>query len=190
MDDLLNQLQQIRQRTNELVAGLTSEQLTRRPEPARWSIAECLAHLNITGRGYLPLIEDAIKQGREQKILGSGPFSPGALGRLLKWIAEPPPKFRMRAPKAILPPTTITDPAQVVNDFMRLQDDWERLVRACDGLDLKKIKCKSPFAGLPALRLSAPIPWMLAHERRHLLQAEGVKQQLGTAKAIHQTGSK
>jgi hypothetical protein len=77
----------------------------------------------------------------------------------------------------------------VVNDFMRLQDDWERLVRACDGLDLKKIKCKSPFAGLPALRLCAPIPWMLAHERRHLLQAEGVKQQLGTAKAIHQTGS-
>jgi hypothetical protein len=57
MNDLLNQLQQIRQRTNELVTGLTPEQLTRRPDPAQWSIAECLAHLNVTGASYVPLLE-------------------------------------------------------------------------------------------------------------------------------------
>jgi hypothetical protein len=175
MNDLLNQLQQIRQRTNELVTGLTPEQLTRRPDPAQWSIAECLAHLNVTGATYVPLLESAIQQGRENKVLGKGPFKTGALGRLLKWIAEPPPKFRLRAPKAILPPTTITDPAKVIADFMRLQDTWERLVKESDGLDQEKVKCKTPFPPLPALRLCAPIPWMLAHERRHLLQAEKVK---------------
>src|SRR5690242_10434600 len=183
MDDLLIQLQQIRQQTNELVAGLTSEQLTRRCDPTNWSIAECLAHLNVTGASYVPLLETAIRQGREKKLVGEGPFKPGALGRLLKWIAEPPPKFRMRAPKAILPPSTITDPARVIADFMRLQDDWERLVKECDGLDQKKVKCKTPFPPLPALRLCAPIPWMLAHERRHLLQAEKVKQEINSKAA-------
>ena len=183
MDELLTQLQQIRQRTNVLVAGLTPDQLTRRPDPAQWSIAECLAHLNVTGASYVPLLESAIRQGRENKIVGKGPFKTGALGRLLKWIAEPPPKFRMRAPKTILPPSTITDPARVIADFMRLQDDWERLVKECDGLDQEKVKCKTPFPPLPALRLCAPIPWMLAHERRHLLQAEKVKEEIKTKAA-------
>ena len=175
MDDLLTQLEQIRQRASDLVAGLTPEQLTLRPDPAQWSIAECLAHLNVTGASFVPLLESAIQQGRENKIVGKGPFKPGALGRLLKWIAEPPPKFRMRAPKTILPPSTITDPAKIMAEFMRLQDEWERLVKECDGLDQEKVKCKTPFPPLPALRLCAPIPWMLAHERRHLLQAEKVK---------------
>lgn len=183
MDKLLTQLQQIRQRADDLVAGLTPEQLTRRPDPAQWSIAECLAHLNVTGAGFLPLLESAIRQGRENKIVGKGPFKPGALGRLLKWIAEPPPKFRMRAPKTILPPSTITDPAKVIADFMRLQDEWERLVKECDGLDQEKVKCKTPFPPLPPLRLCAPIPWMLAHERRHLLQAEKVKAEISSKAA-------
>ena len=183
MDDLFTQLQQIRHRANELIAGLTPEQLTRRPDPTQWSIAECLAHLNVTGAGFLPLLESAIQQGRENKVLGKGPFKPGALGRLLKWIAEPPPKFRMRAPKAILPPSTITDPARIIADFMRLQDEWERLANECDGLDQEKVKCKTPFPPLPALRLCAPIPWMLAHERRHLLQAEKVKEGMNSKAA-------
>lgn len=177
MNDLLNQLQDIRRRTQELVAGMTPQQLMQRPDPAKWSIAECLSHLNVTAAAYQPFIDEAIRKGRERKMVGQGPFGPGPLGRLLIWNAEPPPKFRMRAPKKILPKSSITDPGQVVADFMRVQDDWERQVRESDGLNLKKIKCGSPFPPL-RLRLAAPLPWMLAHQRRHLLQAEKVKREL------------
>lgn len=180
MDDLLEQLQDIRRRANDLVAGLTPQQLMQRPGPTRWSIAECLSHLNVIAAAYQPFIDDAIQKGRNGKMAGKGPFSPGPLGRLLIRIAEPPPKFRMRAPKKILPQSSITDPDQVVAQFMRVQDEWERQVRASEGLDLKKIKCGSPFPPL-RLRLAAPVPWMLAHERRHLLQAEKVKKELESA---------
>lgn len=183
MDNLINQLQDIRSRAQKLLAGLSSEELARRPDPTQWSIAECLAHLNATAAEYHPLIDAAIRRGKESKVLGQGPFKPGWLGGLLKWIAEPPPKFRMTAPKSILPPSSIKDCSQVVTEFMRVQDEWERLVRECDGLDLKKVKCDTPFRPLPRLRLAAPIPWMLAHERRHLLQAEKVKQQLSVKAA-------
>jgi len=177
MDTLQSELQDIRRRAKELVAGLTAEQLTRRPDPAKWSIAECLAHLNTTAAIYQPFIDAAIRKGREAKIFGTGPFNRGGLGRLLIWNAEPPPKFRMRAPKKILPPSSITDPAKVVAEFMHIQDEWERQVRESEGLNLEKIKCGSPFP-LPRLRLAVPVPWMLAHERRHLVQAEKVKEQL------------
>src|SRR5215470_10159352 len=101
---LIDQLTDIRRRTRDLVEGLSPEQLTRRPDPTKWSIAECLAHLNVTAAGYLKPMDAAIQQGRESKMFGKGPFKAGFLGSVLKWFAEPPPKIRMRTPKAILPP--------------------------------------------------------------------------------------
>src|SRR5262249_41012072 len=45
---LNDELNEIRRRVESLVRDLTPEQIMRRPDPAKWSIAECLAHLNIT----------------------------------------------------------------------------------------------------------------------------------------------
>ena len=159
--------------------SLTAEQLSRRPDSSAWSIAECLSHLNITAAVIQPKIAAAIERGKKDKITGQGPFSPGPMGRLLKWIAEPPPKFRIRAPKNIAPQVAHGEIAELMNRFMKVQDEWERLVRDSDGLDQRKLKIESPFRGIPRLRLSAPIPWMLAHQRRHLRQAETVKQRIG-----------
>ena len=63
-------------------------------------------------------------------------------------------------------------------EFMRFQDGWQKLIQDSEGLDQNKIKVESLFPGLPRLRLAAPIPWMLAHQRRHLLQAENVKRSI------------
>lgn len=179
--NLGNDLADIRRRARELTNGLTAEQLTRRPDPASWSIAECLAHLNITAAIVQPKIVAAIAHGKKDKITGQGPFSPGPMGHFFIWLAEPPPKFRLRAPKNIVPVVAHGDPGEVIAEFMRVQDEWERLIREGDGLDQKKLKIASPFRGVPRLRLAAPIPWMMAHQRRHLLQAEKVKQRIASA---------
>lgn len=178
VDELTRQVTSIRARAQQLVVGLSADQLTRRPDPARWSIAECLAHLNLTAATVQPKIAAAIEQGKQANITGRGPFSPGIIGRLLIWVAEPPPKFKMRAPKYISPSVAHGDPAQVIADFGKFQDGWEKLIRDCDGLDKKRIKVPSLFPGMPSMRLAIPIPWLLAHERRHLAQAEGVKRQI------------
>lgn len=177
MDSLFDQIEDIRRRASELAAGLSPQQLLQRPDASRWSIAECLSHLNVTAAAYQPFIDAAIRQGRENKVFGKGPFKAGMMGRFLVWNAEPPPKFRMRAPRKILPKSSITNAASVLADFMRVQDEWERQLQEMEGLNQQKLKCSSPFL-LPRLRLAAPIPWMLAHQRRHLLQAEKVKAEL------------
>lgn len=175
---LQQQIADIRRRARDLTAGLTTQQLTRRPDPAGWSIAECLCHLNLTAAIVQPKIAAVIERGKRDKITGQGPFSVGPLGRLAIWIAEPPPKFRLRAPKMIAPEVGHGDPLKLLAEFMKVQDGWERLLSECDGLDQKRLKVPDLFPRMPALRLSAPIPWMMAHQRRHLLQAENVKQQL------------
>jgi hypothetical protein len=165
-----------RRRVEELTSGLTSEQLLLRPQPDKWSIAECIAHLNVTAATVQSLIAKAIERGRQEKKFGTGPFSLGPKGRLLVWIAEPPPKFRIRAPKRVRPPARIDDPLQLLPSFLKAQDEWERLMREQQGLHLAKIKIgalTSPFRA----RLAAALPWMMAHQRRHLLQAEEIKKQ-------------
>jgi DinB family protein len=167
-----------RRRAEALVAGLSAEQLARRPDPGKWSIAECLAHLNVTAATVQKIMARGIEQGKTEKKFGSGPFSIGPKGRLMVWIAEPPPKFRLRAPKNVRPPATIDDPLHLLPEFLYAQEEWQRLMREQEGLDLAKtIVGQGPFR----MRLAATLPWMMAHQRRHLLQAENVKRQMSSA---------
>jgi DinB family protein len=167
-----------RRRAEALVSTLTPGQLLWRPDPGKWSVAECLAHLNVTATTVQKIMARGIEQGKKEKKFGSGSFSIGPKGRLMVWIAEPPPKFRLRAPKSVRPPEAIDDPMQVLPEFLYIQAEWERLMREQEGLDLAKIIVgQGPFR----MRLAAALPWMMAHQRRHLLQAENVKRQIGAA---------
>jgi hypothetical protein len=167
-----------RRRAQALIDAVSADQLTRRPDPGKWSIAECLMHLNITAATVQKLMARGIEQAKQEKRFGKGPFSVGPKGRLLVWIAEPPPKFRIRAPKNVRPPAAIDVPLQVLPAFMKAQDEWERLMREQEGLNLAKIKVGQ---GVFRIRLAAALPWMMAHQRRHLLQAENMKLQIVSA---------
>jgi hypothetical protein len=101
---------------------------------------------------------------------------------MLVWVAEPPPKFRIPAPKSVAPPMTIDAPAQLLPEFLRLQDEWEKLMKDAAGLDISRITLGgllSPFR----CQMSGGLMWMMAHQRRHLWQAENVKKALLTKAA-------
>ena len=188
-DRCAQEINEARQRAEALVLGLTPEQLTTQPEAGKWSVAECILHLNVTAAVMQPLMEKAIAQAKQDKKVGAGPFEIGLKGRLLVWIAEPPPKFRMPAPPHLRPPARIDEPLKLLPDFLKAQDEWERLIRESAGLDLSKIKVGKRFSPFRA-RFAAALPWMMAHQRRHLLQAENVKRQIFSAapKAATQAG--
>lgn len=177
-NNLMEQINESRRRAEALVSGLSAEQLTRRPEPGKWSIAECLAHLNATAATVQRLMSRAMERGRREKKFGGGTFSLGMRGRLMVWIAEPPPKFRIPAPRNVRPPAAIAEPLRLLPEFLEAQNEWERLMREQEGLDLARIKV-GKWNSVFRARLAAALPWMMAHQRRHLLQAENVKRRIG-----------
>jgi len=179
-DNVIDELNDARIRAGNLAQGLTPDELLTRPEAGKWSVAECLAHLNTTASVVQRMIANGIADGKARQFFGGEPFNLGAKGRLLIWIASPPPKFRMRAPKAVAPPVKISDPAGVLPEFMSCQDEWERLLKESQGLDMSRIRVGPRFSPFRC-RLSAAFPWMMAHQRRHLLQAENVKRQIVSA---------
>jgi hypothetical protein len=180
---LREQIQQAKRQADEIAAGLSPEQLVSRPDPAKWSIAECFAHLNVTAEIVQPLVAAAIAEGKSSRVHGKGPHALSFFGRLLVWIAEPPPKFNMSAPRKVAPRIELATGTEVIAKFLQWNDQWLRLVDDMEGLDLEKIRVAPLFRRMPRLRLSDPIPWMLAHQRRHLWQAEQVRQKLEIASA-------
>ena len=174
---LKKELCDINIRSQHLLDGVGPERLGQRADPAKWSIAECLAHLNLTARVVQPAIETSLERGKQRKITGTGPFPPGAIGAFMTWFDEPPLKLRIRAPKMIAPRIEAGDVPQVVPEFWRLHAEWDRLLSGAAGLDLGRITAK-PFPVPLSFRLAGLFAFMFAHERRHLFQAENVKKEL------------
>jgi hypothetical protein len=63
-----------RRRAQALIDAVSADQLTRRPDPGKWSIAECLAHLNITAATVQKLMARGIEQAKQRKNLAAAHF--------------------------------------------------------------------------------------------------------------------
>ena len=182
---------QIAFRDNRLVAhrivdGLSLERFNWRPAPERWSIAQCLAHLNISARLYADRMEAAICEGRDAGVLGASPFHYGLLARMLARAVDPANRKKSRSPaKFAAPPGQTYDPRDLLQQFDGAGARWERCLHEANGLDLARVKVKSPAVSWIRLPLGALFGIQAAHERRHLHQAEAVLTQQAQGPVSH-----
>lgn len=186
LKDVQRQITATEVRARELMAGVSQEQLWTRPSPQSWSIGECLAHLNIVGQLYLQQgMEGAVTAGWAAGKVGSGPFRYSLMFRLFMWYEEPPPRkkfipFKLgnASPELFAPPAQPNE--QVFEEFMALQAELLALSERADGLDLNGIRLSSPAAERFRMSLLEAFGGTLAHQRRHLWQAERAKETIQT----------
>jgi hypothetical protein len=173
--DYRDQFENIKEDAVELTAVFNDAQFNWRPSPKRWSISECLAHLNkLDGQDIEPLAQ-AIERGRAAGMTGQGPFRYGFLSRRIVRMFEPPAKFKFKAPKRYVPPAG--EPKEkVVAEFLSIHDQLLSLVHKANGLDLARIIVPS---SIPMLKFSLGQRFALlaAHDRRHLWQAWQVRKE-------------
>jgi hypothetical protein len=145
----------------------------KRPAPARWSAAECVEHLNLTTRAYLPRIEPGLRELRSRNQLSRGPYRMELMPRFLNWLLEPPVRLKMPT-SAPFQPAEIADPTRVVPDFVELQQRLLDLLRQSEGLAIDAFKIHSPFAESVRYNLYSAFVLTATHQRRHLWQAERI----------------
>ena len=125
---------------------------------------------------FLPGIDRAIERARSRGLTSAGPFVYSMLERIVLRLTEPPPRLRTRAPKALQP---TDDPSRsasrVMREFMEWQAAIDERIRRADGLDLKRMRERSPALPLVKWSLGTMLAITLAHERRHLWQAREVR---------------
>jgi len=179
LQHMLEQLEAIKADGRAVAAGLTDAQFNWHPGPGRWSIADCLQHLNVGVSKTLPAFDRAIAEGRSKGQLAPGPFHYGWFSRWMIGSMEPPPKWRMKTPRILRVPAGATYRAtDVVPQFSSVRDQLAQLVRQADGLDLGKIRTISPVSSLLRLPLGAYFAFIIAHDRRHVWQARQVRNSL------------
>ncbi|HEX9705285.1 MAG TPA: DinB family protein [Gemmatimonadales bacterium] len=173
LQEMLEQIEKVKAEGRALVAGLSHEQFNWRPAPNRWSVGECLDHLN-TIRKVFPAIDHTIDEAERRGLKSVGPFRYGWWSRLVVRSMEPPPWFRMRTFPMLFPASTPLAPSEVLRDFLELRDQLGQRIRRADGLDLKRAVVQSPVSRFVRLPLGAYFAFLLAHDRRHLWQARQV----------------
>ena len=175
IDALRLEFERIADEADRQVAPLSDEQFTWQPSPGRWSIAHCLDHLNSTARVYLPALDEAISNASKRAMFGRGPYKYNLLGRLSVTLTEPPPRFKVKAPAAFLPPLD-RPRREIVAAFRAYQVQYIDRLRQANGVDLARARVRSPAARWLFLPLGSGFELMAAHERRHLFQVTTITQ--------------
>jgi DinB superfamily len=166
-------------RAQALLSGLSPEQLNWRPRPEAWSLGQCLEHLCITNEQYVPAISASLAGKAESRAQA---ITPGWFGRwFIKSFIEPSPQTRRAAaPKKIVPGAEVE--ASVLDRFLRINQATRELIRRAANYDVNRIRFKNPFLPLLRFTVGTGLEIIPGHERRHLLQAERVKEQMANSK--------
>jgi DinB superfamily len=161
----------------ELCTGLSAEQLSWRPKPQKWSIAQNLAHLRTTTCVFLPVVDSAIEKSTSCKLLSDGPFRLTPYGRLLVWQMDSRPIIKLQAPKPTQP-QLLDSSDHELEYFLISQAELQQRIERAQGLDLTALRFPSPLARCLRVNLLEFFALFNAHSRRHLRQAEKVRQTL------------
>lgn len=176
--ELLGQLKQDAQQILDRVAILRNtdnETLNRQPALNSWSIAQVLEHLNFYSRTYNAKLEEYLSAAGQQKT----EFKSGWLGNYFTKMMEPKADGvvvnKMSAPKDSRPDAVLDGPA-VISEFI---DHQHQLLKLLDQPKDLSARIPTSISSLIKLQAGDTFRFLVAHQRRHLAQAQRAAQAFG-----------
>jgi hypothetical protein len=170
IDALIDELRDAEYRVSTLSGTVDERALAVRPSAEEWSAADCVAHLNLTTRAYLPLLLAAAETLRRGGAIAKRPPRRDFVGWMLCRVIEPPARQRTRTAAAFVPDGS---PAveHVLTDFSELQEALIAFVNGARDLALDRARLQSPFDSRMRYNAWSALKILAAHQRRHLAQA-------------------
>ena len=159
---IVDEFHAAQRRLHRLVERIPPTEWPRRTDPHRWSVSECVEHLNLTSRAFVPLIRDAIAEGRRGGGRAPARHRRDPLGWLLWRTLGPPVRFRVKTRAPFVPSAYVPPVEQIA------------LTESADGLPLQALRIVSPFAPGVRYNLYSTLSILPRHQERHLWQAEQV----------------
>ncbi len=155
-------------------APLTEEQLNWQPKPGKWSIMQCMQHLNQACEGYIDRTEQQLLKAEKENLLATAPYSITLGGRLMILAVNPESSLKVPAPGKFKPKKQ-TYSKTTLEDFKALLLKIQELIGQAEPYNLNALKIKSPVTSLLVLNLGDVFEVLTQHITRHLKQAQAVK---------------
>jgi hypothetical protein len=176
LGEIIDSLKSAQARLRALTDALTDSAWSGKPEPDRWSPAECVEHLNLTSRAYLPLLHDAVARARKMRGTPRTSYHRDVLGWFMSMMMAP--RHQRKVPLPAVKTTSDFIPkgnrprTAILSEFVQLQGALITLIQSADGLPIDKVKIVSPFGGKMKYNAYSALMIIERHEHRHLQQAE------------------
>ena len=169
---LISEFDAADERATTVAKTLTREQLNWKPDPAQWSVGQCLDHLRIANEVYLRAISDSLADHPTSVVQE---IAPGWFGRwfIRKYIAPSAETRRGRAPKAITPGAEVDE--NILDQFLGSNRHAREVVHRARNHDVNRIRFKNPFVPVIRFTVGTGFEILSQHQRRHLLQAERIR---------------
>jgi hypothetical protein len=171
LTDLANRTRELI-REAELLRDKPESALNDKPSPESWSALECLEHLNLYGRFYLPEISKRIgeKKGNAEPV-----FKSGWLGNYFANSMLPKAKLnKMKTFKNMNPVNSKLD-KRVVEEFLDQQKEMLRLLDEARNVSLNKTRSGISLSKWIKLKLGDTFRFVIYHNQRHMAQALRIK---------------
>lgn len=173
-DGLAADLATLRDITQRRFRPLTDDQLNRRPTPGKWSVGQCLEHLNIVGGLYLPTITRKLKAAQERRTKPADTVKRGIIGRkMTEAMRIPASEKPLKTPQQYAPSGSRL-PRTVVEVFSRHLDELTALLEQARLVNANAIRIPNPIIPLLWPRLTDVVEMLVEHLKRHVAQAEHV----------------
>ena len=179
LEVLTSQFDDASRRLHALTDTLDDDAWALRADPARWSVAECVAHLNLTSAAYEPLFTNALEQARTLSTTNGAPLRMDVPGRILSTLVGPMLRIgswkfgRMPTTPAFVPGGTLPK-AGVMQEFDRRQGFMKEFIRSANDAPLDRVKIPSPFNEKMKYSVWSALVILPRHAQRHIEQAENV----------------
>ena len=170
---LISELDASDQRARALAKTLTSRQLNWKPGPDEWSIGQCLEHLSSTNEVYVPAMSSALA-ARPLAVVSE--ISPGWFGRwfIRNYIEPSAGTKRLRTPKKIAPGSQV-EPS-VLDRFLSGNHEAREFVLHAGAYNVNRVRFRNPFIPVLRFTVGTGLEILVRHQRRHLLQAERIRE--------------
>ena len=173
--DLVRQFEAIVRDGVGLMAETGEETLNRRPGDNRWSVCECIEHLNVTLSLYLPLIWASIEEAGATGKRPAGNFRPGPVWRWVCRKLDAPYRMRIKAPGLFTVGRTVIPRDELKGRFEKLRGEMIDALNRAASVDLARTRVASPLSRRLSMKLGHCFMFLAAHERRHLWQARNTR---------------
>src|SRR5215471_11962309 len=171
LSEIIAETEQVRTKVRVAFGALSEHQINWKPSAGNWSIAQCLEHLMLLNTRYFPIIEDVLSAKRKASLLERAPVLPAFFGRFVLASVQPGAKLKVKARLAFAPSSTPIDLGILVR-FSSHQEELIRLMKASAALPIGKIIITSVVSRYVTYSLLDAYRILVAHEQRHLQQAE------------------
>jgi hypothetical protein len=176
LDEIVDSLKAAQARLRALTDNLSDSEWSAKPEPDRWSAADCVEHLNLTSRAYLPRLHDAVAKAKKSRHDSTARYHRDAVGWLMSLMIAPRHDRKVPLPKVKtmreFVPKGERSRTALLSEFVQLQGALVTLIRAADGFPIDEVKIVSPFGGRMKYNTYSALVIIARHEHRHLQQAE------------------